>query len=64
MNLEVDKSYKLLHNIIKKAVTKEIKEIQKSIDDPMNTNVKEHLENRKKELEKSLETIIDYVENN
>jgi hypothetical protein len=64
MNLEVDKTYKLLHNIIKRAVIKEIKEIQKSIDDPMNTNVKEHLENRKKELEKSLETIIDYVENN
>lgn len=64
MNEEVNKAYKLLHNIIKKAVIKETKKIQKSIDDPMNTNVKEHLENRKKELEKSLETIIDYVENN
>ncbi|MDD5360477.1 MAG: hypothetical protein PHI79_06780 [Sulfurovaceae bacterium] len=62
VNRKVIDAYKTTHNIIKKAINKEILEIEQSINDPKNASVKEHLQSRKKELSNALDTIIKFIE--
>ncbi|MCG3704363.1 hypothetical protein L5F68_08455 [Aliarcobacter butzleri] len=60
--LEQIRVYQSVSNYTKKALAKEIKELEASINDKANISVKTHLLGRKKELEIALEKIESFEE--
>ncbi|NUW28951.1 hypothetical protein [Aliarcobacter butzleri] len=62
MEEKVQKAFKNLAVYTIKATQKAILEIEKSIYDKANISVKEHLEQRKKELDRDIDIIRKYLE--
>lgn len=62
MEEKVQKAFKNLASYTIKATEKAILEIEKSIHDKANISVKKHLEQRKKELDRDLDTIRKFTE--
>ena len=62
MEEKVKKAFKNLSGYTIKATEKAILEIEKSIHDKANISVKEHLEQRKKELDRDIDIIRKYLE--